>query len=172
MNKENLGREEIFNEIKNRVDIVNNNMVKIISIVGGAGSGKSTLANELVMFLGNACTLSTDDYVVGDREYRRKYLEGKNPLNKYNPEALNINISAIKKLKDNEFLLVPSYDDVSGEAVDAKEYHKKIYPVKYIVIEGDFDLVENPDLLVYYDVDDETRLINRIERDLAKRKRC
>ena len=135
---------------------------------GGAGSGKTTFANELITFLGDACTLGTDDYVVGDREYRRKNLEGKNPLLKYNPEALNENIRAIKKLQEGEFYMVPKYDDVTGEAVDAKEYHKKITPVKYIVVEGDFDFVNNPDLLIYFDVDDETRLQNRIRRDLAK----
>ena len=31
--------------------------------------------------------------------------------------------------------------------------------------------LENPDLLIYFDVDDEIRLDNRIQRDLAKRKR-
>lgn len=60
---------------------------------------------------------------------------------------------------------------MTGEAVDAKEYHKKISKVKYIIVEGDFDFVENPDLLIYFDVDDEIRLDNRIQRDLAKRKR-
>lgn len=60
---------------------------------------------------------------------------------------------------------------MTGEAVDAKEYHKKISQVKYIIVEGDFDFVIAPDLLIYFDVDDETRLNNRIQRDLAKRKR-
>ncbi len=173
MNKNNLTRKEIFNEIRRKIDSKKGqSKVKVISIVGGAGSGKTTFANELITFLGDACTLGTDDYVVGDRDYRRKNLEGKNPLLKYNPEALNENIRAIQKLQEGEFYMVPKYDDVTGEAVDAKEYHKKITPVKYIVVEGDFDFVKNPDLLIYFDVDDETRLQNRIRRDLAKRKRC
>ena len=145
--------------------------VKVINIVGGAGSGKTTFAHELIMFLGDACTLSTDDYVIGNREFRRKNLEGNSPLKKYNTTALNENISAIKNLKANEFHLVPTYDDVTGEGVDAREYHKKVFPVKYIIVEGDFDFVKNPDLLIYFDVDDETRLHNRITRDLLKRKR-
>lgn len=164
-----LNREKVFNEIKNRLDCINNNSVKVISIVGGAGSGKTTLAHELIMFLGDACTLSTDDYVIGNREFRRKNLEGKNPLKKYNPAVLNKNIATIKNLKANEVCFVPTYDDVTGEAVDAKEYYKKISQVKYIVVEGDFDFVINPDVLIYFDVDDEIRLENRIQRDLAKR---
>ena len=172
MNNNNLSREQIFAEIKRRADAINSDSsVKVISIVGGAGSGKTTLASEFVKFLGNACALSTDDYVIGDRAYRHQYLEGagKSPLQKYNPKALNDNISAIKNLQATESLLVPTYDDSTGEAVDAKEYHKKITPVKYIIVEGDFDFVENPDLLIYFDVDDKTRLDNRIKRDIAKR---
>ena len=46
------------------------------------------ISNELVSFLSDACTLSTDDYVLGDREYRRKYLEGGNPLKKYNQRVI------------------------------------------------------------------------------------
>ena len=171
MDINNLDREHIFTEIRKRIDIRNDGKVKVISIVGGAGSGKTIFAHELIMFLGNACTLGTDDYVIGDREYRRKYLEGGNPLKKYNSKALNDNISTIKSLGNGEYCFVPTYDDVTGEAVDAKEYHKKISKVKYIIVEGDFDFVENPDLLIYFDVDDEIRLDNRIQRDLAKRKR-
>ena len=166
-----LNRKSVFMEIKNRIENIADDTVKVISIVGGAGSGKTVFARELIMFLDNACTLGTDDYVIGDRAYRKKYLEGGNPLKKYNPNALNKNISAIKNLKEDEYFLVPAYDDATGKAVDAEEYHKKIFQVKYLIVEGDFDFVENPDLLIYYDVDDETRLQNRIQRDLAKRKR-
>lgn len=80
MDINNLDREHIFTEIRKRIDSRNDGKVKVISIVGGAGSGKTIFAHELIMFLGNACTLGTDDYVIGDREYRRKYLEGGNPL--------------------------------------------------------------------------------------------
>lgn len=171
MDTNNLDREHVFMEIKQRINSIDEEKIKVISIVGGAGSGKTTFANELVSFLSDACTLSTDDYVLGDREYRRKYLEGGNPLKKYNQRVLNNNIATIKTLKNGEYCYVPTYDDVTGEAVDAKEYHKKISQVKYIIVEGDFDFVIAPDLLIYFDVDDETRLNNRMQRDLAKRKR-
>ena len=166
-----LSREEIFNEIKNRINNTNGSDVKVICIVGGAASGKTTFARELVKFLKEACTISTDDFLIGNREFRRKYLEEKNPLQKYNSKALNNTITLIKNLKVNESLLVPTYDDVTGEAVDAKEYKKRIGQVKYIIVEGDFHFVTNPDLLIYYDVDDKIRLNNRIKRDLDKRKR-
>ena len=49
---------------------------------------------------------------------------------------------------------------MTGEAVDAKEYHKKISQVKYIIVEGDFDFVIAPDLLIYFDVDEDHKVHN------------
>ena len=37
------------------------------------------------------------------------------------------------------------------------------------MVEGDFDFVVEPDLLIYFDVPDEIRLANRIKRDLVSR---
>ena len=164
MNKKIESEQFLFDILKEIADS-SSSEVKVINIIGGAGSGKTTLANSFVEYLQNACRLSTDDYVIGDREYRRKYLEGSDPLKKYKPEALNEIISTIKNLKPNEVCPVPTYNDKTGEAVDAKIYEKVVKPVKYIIIEGDFNFVQNPDLTIYLDVDDNTRLQNRIERD-------
>lgn len=115
--------------------------------------------------LGDAGTLSTDDYVVGDRVFRRQNLEGGDPIKKYFPQALNDHIAKIKALEFGERLPVPEYDERTGEAVSAEQYSKSIGKVKYLIVEGDFDFVENPDLLIYFDVPDEVRLHNRIVRD-------
>ena len=171
--------EELFNLYNFILETLNkksDNKVKVISIVGGAGSGKTTFARNFVEFLINttsskACTLSTDDYVIGDRKFRKKIeAEGKPPIAKYKPEKLNKNIAKIKKLTpDDEPYAVPTYNDKTGEAIDAETYTKKLTPVDYIIVEGDFDFVETPDLLIYFDVDDKTRLDNRINRDLLLR---
>lgn len=92
-----MNKDELFIELKKRINSINDNYVKVISIIGGAGRGKTTLANELIAFLGNACTLSTDACLIGDRAYRHQYLEGKDPLKKYNPDVLNQIISQIIK---------------------------------------------------------------------------
>ena len=84
---------------------------EVISIVGGAGSGKTTLARKLVDALGSADMLGTDDYVVGDRAYRRANLEGGDPIKKYNPVKLNDHIAAIKRLTNDEKLGVPTYNE-------------------------------------------------------------
>ena len=164
MNNKTIQEQEIFELIKNYADLSTAD-VKVISLIGGAGSGKTTLTKNLVSYLQSACTLGTDDYVVGDRTFRRKYLEGADPLKKYKPEALNEIINKIKALKPGETCPVPTYNDKTGEAVDAKHYDKVVHPVKYIIVEGDFNFVDHSDLTVYFDVDDATRLQNRIERD-------
>lgn len=142
---------------------------EIISIVGGAGSGKTTFANLLKTELGSADILGTDNYVIGDRNYRRTHLEGGDPTRKYNPARLNEHITSIKALATDESLPVPTYDEATGYGVDTPAYSKSINKVDFLLVEGDFDFVENPDLLIYFDVPDSVRLKNRIERDLVTR---
>ena len=54
MDTNNLDREHVFMEIKQRINSIDEEKIKVISIVGGAGSGKTTFANELVSFLSDA----------------------------------------------------------------------------------------------------------------------
>lgn len=139
--------------------------VTVISLIGGAACGKSTIARKLSDILGDADILGTDDYVVGDRAYRRKHLEGGDPRKKYNQKKLNEHIEKICRLQEGEQFLVPTYDEQTGEAVDAAKYNRTIGKVKYLIIEGDFDFVEKPDYRIYLDVSDKTRLENRLRRD-------
>ena len=164
-----LREEEFLDALSNLIRKNKGEGTEVVSIVGGAGSGKTTLARKLIKALGNADMLGTDDYVIGDRAYRRANLEGGDPIKKYNPTKLNEHIAAIKNLDDSEKLGVPTYNEQTGEAVDAKEYTRQIGKVDFLVVEGDFDFVKGPDLLVYFDVPDEIRLTNRIKRDLATR---
>jgi uridine kinase len=164
-----LTEQQLFDYIKNKIGDVEGGEARVISIVGGAASGKTTLANRLKQFLGSADTLGTDDYVVGDRKYRRENLEGKDPTLKYDPVALNQHIAAIKRLSEGEVVAVPTYNEQTGEALAATEWTHQIGKVDYIIVEGDFDFVENPDLLVYFDVSDDNRLMNRIRRDQITR---
>lgn len=189
-----MDRNALCEEIKRRVHTRSGSGVKVINIVGGAASGKTTLANFLANYLGNACTLSTDDYLVGDRTYRRENFEGKAPLLKYDPKKLIEDIIAIKELKAGEIHKVPTYNEETGVAIVAETYTKEITPVKYIIVEGDFPfLVEPfleklkeatpdlsdyfdaflqilkgnlPDIVAYLDVADDNRKNNRKMRDV------
>lgn len=67
--------------IKNVVKVLNKitkESTRVISLIGGPASGKTIFAKSLAAKLGSADYISTDDHVVGDREYRRKNLGGYN----------------------------------------------------------------------------------------------
>ncbi len=146
--------------------------VKIVSLVGGAGAGKSTLAGELstsLKALGlRTDVISTDAFVVGTREERRG-LEKEGPLSKYDFDYMR---RIIQKIQDaEEGVRVPTYDEATGLAIAAGEenFTHKVPKIECLIIEGDFDEVQTPDLRIYLHVSDRARYQNRVRRDLQKR---
>jgi len=165
-----LNEEEILKELCDKiVELSFEKETKVISIIGGAASGKTTLAEKISKSLGTADFVGTDDYLIGDREYRRNNLEGKDPTAKYDIVRLNEDIEVIINLGEEDTYLVPTYDETTGLAVASLNYRHKVGKIKYLIVEGDFDFVKAPDLKIYYDVPDKVRLENRINRDLQKR---
>ena len=152
----------------NKIDITG---TAVVAFIGGAASGKSSFCQKLKSQLGLADVLSTDDYVVGDRKYRHEHLDQNDPILKYRPEVMNEHIAKIVSLKSSEVFRVPERDEKSGIALDAgeKNFSRKIDRVKYLIVEGDFLFVKNPDFIIYFDVPDEIRKANRIYRDSKKR---
>jgi uridine kinase len=142
----------------------------IISLVGGAGSGKTIFSKRLKKALPQADSIGTDDFAVRDRKYRRP-LEKKNPLRKYDIKLLNKKIRQIKNLKPGRTIKVPTYNEKTGLAiaVGEKNYKHKVRKVNYLIVEGDFDLVKNPDFRIFFHVPDKIRLKNRIFRDTGLR---
>lgn len=168
---EHLSEVEMLAQVTERIRLIDKPGMKLVSLIGGAGSGKTTLAQKLCECLGSADTLSTDDYVVGDRAYRREHFEGKDPIAKYDPSYLNDRIQRIATLKDGEVVPVPTYNEETGVAIAEGEenYKHKVEKVPYLIVEGDFPFADNPDLVIYFDVPDNVRLQNRIDRDKEKR---
>jgi uridine kinase len=157
---------------------------KVISLIGGAASGKSTLARRVANTLGNAATIGTDDFLLGSREYRRNYLEGKDPLKKYSFDLLREKAHRIKTLQPGESESVPVYDEESGTAIkiidfnsetgqilsiDKNHYHRRVEKVEYLIVEGDFQPLASPDCQIFFHVPDDVRLRNRINRDVKQR---
>lgn len=155
---------------------------KVIAIVGGPASGKGTLAANIAELLGKTAILSTDNYLKGDRDWRRANIEdlGLDPLLKYDPEYLNDQVIAIKRLQEGQVVGIPIYNGDSGIAIsqdpddepDNSTYKTKIKdPQDFVIVEGDFQFLkpEELDRLVYIDVDDDVRLQNRIYRDTFER---
>lgn len=149
--------------------------LKVISLIGGAASGKSTITRQLVEKLDEigvtSDAISTDDYVIGDRDYRREHFEGSEPRAKYDFELMREYIDVITKLEDGESLGVPTYDPETGIAIYAGEanYTHRIGKVDVLIVEGDFSEVDKADLTIYLHVPDMQRLQNRIERDRLER---
>lgn len=176
-----LDEKQLVGNLTEQFKAIPKEGVKVISLVAGPASGKGTLATMIKEALGNAAVLSTDNYLKGDRKYRRTNIEdpGKDPIEKYDFAFLKQQVEVITKLKDDDTVGIPEYDGVSGVAIgadpdnppDPNTYLKKVGKVNYLIIEGDFQPFDRNqiDCLVYLDVPDEIRLANRVYRDLQKR---
>lgn len=178
-----LNNEELVKKLASRIRKLNKkNGLVIVTLIGGPASGKTTLSKLLVAELGEeAVTLSTDSFVKGDRAWRRTHIENqrRTPLDKYDPEYLSSLIAEISRLNDGEELGVPKYDNRTGVATgadpkkqpDSSRYPTKIRGLKkYLIVEGDFQFIEDPDYNIFLDVDDDVRLGNRLHRDKIKRR--
>lgn len=176
-----LDETKLVNYLVKHLKALPKHGTKVIGLVGGPASGKGTLAKTIAQSLGNAVVLSTDNYLKGDRVYRRKTIEnpGKDPINKYDFDFLRQQVESIRNLKRGEKIGIPQYDGVTGIAIskdpnnppNPNSYSKKVGKVDYLIIEGDFQPLKKHhiDCLVYMDVPDKVRLANRIYRDLKLR---
>jgi uridine kinase len=148
--------------------------VRVISIVGGPASGKGTLVGALTSGLNQAGlradSIGTDDYNLGTRAWRWER-EREDPISLKDFALLNRHIAAIMRLNEGETVAVPVYDQPTGLAIEVGEenFPHKVGKVDVLFVEGDFDAVDNPDLLVFLDVPMETRMQARIDRDLKER---
>lgn len=149
----------------------------VVSIVGGAASGKSTFARGLAASTrGHVEILSTDDFVIGTRRYRREHLGEDEPLRKYNFTLLDSKVRELRALQGGEERVdVPVYRRENGAGVPpdglaaAGEYSARAIagPVDLLIIEGDFQPLAAPDLLLYLHVPDALRLAHRLRRDVG-----
>jgi uridine kinase len=178
-----LNDEQLVGYITGYLKEIDKKETKIIALIGGPASGKGTLAERLAVSLGRTVVLSTDNYLKGDRVWRRTNVEneGKDPVLKYDQDYLNEQIRKIIQLQDGQEMGIPIYDGSSGVAINSNPEIKpddSIYPKKikgrqgFVIIEGDFQFVE-PDLIdriIFLDVDDDVRLENRLYRDSIERR--
>lgn len=179
----NLNDGQLIGYLSNYLRQIDKTGTKIIVLIGGPASGKGTLAERLADSLGNTAVLSTDNYLKGNRDWRRANVEdvGRDPLEKYDPSFLNEQLRKIILLQEGQEIGIPIYDGQSGVAISQDPEHlppDSHYPTKvrgpqnFIIVEGDFQFVDTKliDKTVFLDVPDEVRLENRVYRDLQKRK--
>jgi uridine kinase len=151
--------------------------LRVVSLVGGVASGKSKLTAALIERLGTAGlkaeSICTDDTSRYTRQQRWEML--KDPsitgLDLHDGDLLNEKINAIKQLSGDAVVKLPKYDPKTGDAVVVGEanFPHAIGQVDILVVEGDFDLVEQSDLLIYVDAPVAERRKIRIARDLNER---
>lgn len=157
----------------------------VVSLVGGAASGKSTLTQSLADGLAatgmRADTIATDDFNKGDRAWRKENYDDKvslgaspeevDPLKLKDFDLLNQKIDEIKALSGVETVAVPTYNPLTGLAIDEGEaqYKHHISQLDVLLVEGDFHAVARPDLLIFIHMADELRLQNRVSRDVVSR---
>jgi uridine kinase len=151
--------------------------MQVVSLIGGVASGKSSLARALVEKLKEsghrADSICTDDMSRYTRHERWKMSKDPNVTGRdlHDGRLLNEIIKAIKNLTSDAVVNVPKYDPKTGDAVVVGEanFPHAIGQVDILVVEGDFDLVEQSDLLIYVDAPVAERRKIRIARDLNER---
>jgi len=146
----------------------------VILVAGGSASGKSTVVKEILDKAGldDVIIINHDDYYLdqGHLPLEERYL-----TNYDHPRSLDNNLlfTHLNKLVNNESIDKPVYDFVEFTRSQKVEH---IEPKKIIIVEGIL-ILENPkirelsDINLYVELDDDTRFIRRMLRDLKERGR-
>src|SRR3989344_3072488 len=108
----NLNDEQVTQFLAEEFKKIPKEWTKVIVLIGGPRSGKSIFTAREAQLLGSTAVISTDNYVKGDRLWRRTNVEekGLDPLLKYDPDFLNEQVQAIKILSEGQELGIPVYD--------------------------------------------------------------
>jgi len=146
----------------------------VICIAGASGSGKTTFAKELTAALPKNKTvlIAQDSYY---KDLSHLSIEEKAKQNFDHPDSLDFDLmkSHLLDLQKGKEILQPIYDFNTHSRLSSS---KKILPKKVIIVEG--TLVLNQEILLslynlklYIDLDQNTCLDRRIERDITERGR-
>jgi len=146
----------------------------VIFVAGGSASGKSTVVQEILAKAGleDVIIINHDDYY---HDQANLPLEKRYDMNYDHPSSL-----------DNELLFKHLTALINGQAIDKPVYDfvqltrsekiEHVIPKKVIIVEGIL-ILENPqirdlsDIKIYVELDDDTRFIRRMLRDLNERGR-
>lgn len=145
----------------------------LILIGGGTGSGKTTVAKMIVDASGKnkVLLLSVDNYYKDNSNMPMKERE---KLNFDDPETIEWHLlkKQLKELLSGKTIKMPLY----SFKTHTREGYKIVRPEKIMILEGIFAL-HDPEinsvakLKIFVDTDSDIRLIRRLKRDLANRKR-
>ncbi len=144
----------------------------LIGIAGGSGSGKTTFANDLRQIRRDLAYVSFDNYY---KDLSHLSPEKRALVNFDEPGAFDLDllVSDLKKLKNNEAIEMPDYDFTSHNRTAKTTVVK---PEKFILLDGLFTfsvpaVAALCDLKIYMETPADIRLARRVQRDIASRGR-
>ena len=148
----------------------------LIGVTGGTASGKTTLCRNLRDTLSTLfptkkiVILSQDSYYMTPPPNTNK-----DTRNWDVPEALEFSLLAdhLGKLKMGEIVEIPDWDFVKHErkAIGHSLGDADIYLIEGIFVLNDHQIREQLDLQIFVEVESDTRLARRIQRDISERGR-
>ncbi|MGB0203383.1 MAG: uridine kinase [Acholeplasmataceae bacterium] len=146
----------------------------LILVAGGSASGKSTVVSEIVHKAGldDVLIIKHDDYY---KDQSNVAFEKRLDVNYDHPDALDSDLlqDHLSQLLMGNSIEKPLYDFVS---YTRKKETEVVSPKKVIIVEGILILSDSlirklSNLNVYVELDDDTRFIRRMMRDLNERGR-
>jgi uridine kinase len=146
----------------------------LILVAGGSASGKSTVVSEIVEKAGleDVLIIRHDDYYKDQSEIS---FEKRLDVNYDHPDALDSELlkNHLIQLLKGKTIEKPLYDFVS---YTRKKESEEVSPKKVIIVEGililnDTNIRKLSHLNLYVELDDDTRFIRRMMRDLKERGR-
>jgi uridine kinase len=146
----------------------------IIAVAGGSASGKTTVVNEILskLDLKSVAIIKHDDYY---KDQKDMSIEARYKVNYDHPLSLDndLLVSHIETLLNGESILKPTYD---FEAYTRSAVTECVEPKKVIILEGILILTDErirklSDIKLFVELDDDTRFIRRLQRDIKERGR-
>jgi len=146
----------------------------LILVAGGSASGKSTVVKEIIKKAGlkDVIIIKHDDYYHDQKDlsFEEKLNQNYDHPNSLDNELL---VKHIKDLISEKTIQKPKYDFVNYSRLNQTE---AINPKKVIIVEGililqDESLRSMSGLNLYVELDDDTRFIRRMMRDIKERGR-
>lgn len=146
----------------------------LILVAGGSASGKSTVVSEIVSKAGleDVLIIRHDDYY---KDQSNIPFEKRLDINYDHPDSLDSDLlqQHLNHLLNGQSIEKPLYDFVSYTRKIETEVvsPKKVMIVEGILILNDINIRKLSHLNVYVELDDDTRFIRRMMRDLNERGR-
>jgi len=146
----------------------------LILVAGGSASGKSTVVSEIVSKAGleDVLIIRHDDYY---KDQSNIPFEKRLDINYDHPDSLDSDLlqQHLNHLLNGQSIEKPLYDFVSYTRKIETEVvsPKKVMIVEGILILNDTNIRKLSHLNVYVELDDDTRFIRRMMRDLNERGR-